>query len=455
MFDRLMNWWEALRTSIWLIPGVMLCLSIVLREGAFWVDGLVTDEECLRTWWLHSGSGDDARNLLTTLVSALITMASLMFSITMVVLSLAANQFGSRLIRTYIADFRAQAALGTFLMTIVYCLLVLRSIEKDMPSGAVPHVSVTLGLVLALVCIGTLLAFLHIIARSMVADEVIRRVAEELEDSISWLPLLEEELPEEPAEEVPPQEMAFRGAILRSKEEGYVQSIDHDGLVHLAERHDMLIQLEFHAGAFVCWDGWMARIHPANAATPEVRAGVQSMIMIGDRRTPTQDLEFSIRRLVEIALRALSPAINDPNTALVVIDYLRGALSHLMARRLPGALHRDQAGNVRVIGHGTDYGDIFDAAFYQIRQAGAGQPAVVIHLLGAISRLAEHVRLPEQQHALLRHARMIAAAGLDGLVEACDRADIEEMLAVAKRKLNQSREEEPVIHSVKKQAWLT
>lgn len=427
--------WEKLRTSIWMLPVAMICLALLLRQFAFWADSALGDSGALQLWWLHSGSGDDARNLLSTLVAALITMASVMFSITMVVLSLAANQFGSRLVRTYMADLRTQAAIGTFVMTIVYCLLVLRTVQKDMPADQVPHISVSLGLFLALVCVLTLLFFLHVVARSMVADDVIRRVAAELEHSIGNLPALGD-AKDAPEPRALHDDRPKSAAIVASREEGYVQAIDYDGLLDFAMAHDICIRLHCKAGAFMCMEGWLAEVAPREAATPEVVQGLQKSLRIGDRRTPTQDLEFSIRHLVDIALRALSPGINDPNTAVAVIDRLRGALSRLMGKRIPSTSRRDESGALRVIGQETGCGDILDAALHQIRQAGSVHPAVVIHLLGAIDRLAEHVRLPDQREALLHHAHLIADAGLREAQAARDRADIEARRNAALAKLD-------------------
>jgi uncharacterized membrane protein len=185
----------------------------------------------------------------------------------------------------------------------------------------------------------------------------------------------------------------------------------------------------------MCRGGWLASVYPGDRLNDEIQDGIRECVVMGNRRTPTQDIEFSIRHLVDIALRALSPGINDPNTAKAVIDRLRGALAQAMDKKLPTTLRHDSHGVLRVIGDDTDFGGIFDAAFHQIRQAGASQPAIVIHMLGAICRLAEHVRTTEQYEALLRHTEMIAAAGLSDLEEPRDRADIDEAFAAARRKL--------------------
>jgi len=437
MIKWLSVWWELLRTSLWPVPVGMLLLSVLLYDVAAWADGVVPDEWVLNTWWVRSGSGDDARNLLTTLVSAIITMSSVVFSITVVALSLAANQFGSRLVRIYMADIRTKLALGLFVMTVFYCLLALRMVEKDMPAAEIPHVTVTVGLALGLTCVLALLFFLHQVARSIVADEVIRRVASELEAHVAGLPPLAAHQRAEAGDGALPGDFDARSAILTSRKEGYVQAVGYDRLVALASRHGVVLRLDIRAGDFMCRDGWLGAAYPADAVTPEIAGAIQDTILIGARRTPTQDIEFSLRHLVDIALRALSPGINDANTALVVVERLRGALSHLMGKHIPGPVHRDGAGAVRVVGKANSHAGILDAALNQIRQAAADQPAVIIHLLGAISWMAEHVQLPEQRAALLHHARLIAAAGLRGLDEPRDRQNIEEALVAAEHKLEQ------------------
>ncbi|HEX2527687.1 MAG TPA: DUF2254 domain-containing protein [Geminicoccus sp.] len=447
MFNHLSVVWDKVRTGLWPVPISMILLAGPLYAAASWADGMVSDAEGLRTWWLHSGSGDDARNLLSTLVAAIITMSTLVFSITIVTLSLAANQFGSRLIRTYMTDMRTKLALGVFTMTIVYCLLALRSVEKDMPPGVVPHVVVTLGLVLGVCCVLTLLFFLHVVARSIMADEVIRRVADELEASVEQLPPLQQRRSEPDPAQVLPHDFDARLTILASKQEGYVQAVEHARLVELASKHDVVVRLEMRPGTFMCKDGWLAHVYPAEAVTPDFVEAFQEGFLIGTRRTPTQDLEFPIRHLVDIALRALSPGINDPNTAMVVIDYLRAALSRLMGKCLPPAIHLDKAGRARLIDKPNGYDDILAAALQQIRQSAAGHPDVIITLLRAIGRIGEHVRLPEQRDALLHQARMTADGGLRDLAEPSDRADVERNLAAVTRKLDQVLRRKPQVAS--------
>ena len=438
MFDRLLNLWDRLRTSLWLVPMLFLGVAVALRAVAFHVDARYSAEEALRTWWLYGGSGDDARNLLSTLVTALITMASVMFSITMVVLSLAANQFGSRLIRMYVADLRTQVALGVFLMAILYCLLVLRTVEHSMAPGDVPHVAVSLGLLLALLCIGVLLLFLHVVARSIVADNVVRRLGADLEKATERLMPAEGQPDAARPDAVQPAELPGSATVVRARREGYVQAVEYEQLAEEAARRDAVVVLHCRAGAFMCLDGWLASVHTTDAVDDEFADAVRDQVLIGPQRTPVQDIEFVIRQLVDVALRALSPGVNDPNTATVVVDRLRGALARIMGKQLARPAHVDGSGRVRVLGETSTIEGVFDAAFNQIRQAGASQPAVAIHMLGAIGRLAEHVRTVEQARALRRHAGMIARAALSAASEPQDRADVDRASSYAERRLDEA-----------------
>ncbi len=174
----------------------------------------------------------------------------------------------------------------------------------------------------------------------------------------------------------------------------------------------------------MCREGWLAEVSPASALDAEVEEAIQSAVEIGARRTPTQDIEFLIRYLVDVALRALSPGINDPRTATVVIDHLRGSLSHLMRKEIKPTARFDSQHTLRVVGQDTSYHAVFDEAFNQIRQSGAVHPAIVLHLLEAIHRLAEHIQLPEQRAALTEHLWLISDAGLGKADAERDRADI-------------------------------
>jgi uncharacterized membrane protein len=438
MAKAFLNWlqasWDALRTSLLLVPGVMFLVGIAM---AAWMLGLEpswgTGQGGL-AGWIGTGSGEDARALMSTLLSAIITMASMAFSVTVVALSLAANTYGPRLIRTFRANLRTQLVLGTFVMTIVYQLLVLRTLEGASEPGQVPQAAVALGTLLALVSVLALLAFIQGVATSIVADEVVRRVRKELDSAVGKLPDLAPR--QATASEHLLPEFDDRATRIPLPREGYVQSVQFAEILDWAVKHDAVVRLDFRPGDFVVDGDRKVLIHPCPEDLEGARREIGRFIVSGDDRTPTQDLEFAVRHLVEVAVRALSPGINDPFSAVAVIDRLRGGLSRLCAKQLPPPALLDCMGKVRLTRRVTTYAGALDAAFNQIRQAGSAKPAILIHMLDAIGAIAEHSETDEQRSALARHASLVRAAGLRDVAEPEDREDVERGFRRAMRSLD-------------------
>ena len=455
--NRLSATWDQMRTSLWLLPLLMAAAGVGLAWAMLAVDAGRGAEDEVRAWWMNASGPQDAQNLLSTLLAGVIAMAAMVFSATVVALTLAANQYGPRLVRVFRADLTTQVALGTFAMTIVYLVLVLRMIRGDAAFHDVPHASVSLGTALALACVLALLVFVQEVARMAVADDVVERVGRELDAGIERLPamLAEEALECRKADANGADEQALWDAAghVAQRQEGYVQAVDHDGLLAWAERHDAVLRLDFRAGDFLVAGDRRILVHPPEAADAAEAAAICEFAVVGRERTPTQDIEFAVRHLVEVAVRALSPGVNDPFTAVAVIDRLRGCLTRLTGRRLPPRMLRDRAGQVRLLRETTSFTGLTDAAFHQIRQAGASHPAVVVHLVEAIARIAEHARTAEQREALTRHARMVAEAGLREAAEPGDQRDIERSLARAKRALADGEATEPSADRAARPVW--
>ncbi len=424
--NRLLTIWDSVRTSLWLLPSVMVIAAVGLAVAMLKVDAGFGAEDRLHTWWIHRGNGDDARNLLSNLLTSTITMASMVFSVTVVALTLAANSYGSRLIRIFRSDLWTQFALGIFAMCIVYCLIVLREIRSDAANADVPHLSVTLGTALALVSVLTLLGFIQSVARSMVADEVVRRVRRDMDDAVKQFAELDESDLPSPDDAVLPVDFDARAARIEMSAEGYVQAIDYDGLLEWAVAEDRILKLEFRAGDFIAIGDRLIQVYPAPSDLSRTRDAIQRFVVTGAERTPTQDLEFAIRHLVEVALRALSPGINDPYTAMVVVDRLRGSLSKLMGHRLFHEAVRDHQGVLRLHRRIPTYAGLLDESFHQIRQAASTHPTVLIHMLHAIGRIADHARLAEQRDALARHALLLLAAAERDVSDPSDRHEVEQ-----------------------------
>ena len=418
---RLRTVWDGIRTSFWFVPSIMMASGAGIAAAAIWVDLNLLGSGQHSPWWIFVSSPTDARAVISTLLSSMITMTSLVFSITMVVLSLAANQFGPRLIRNFMASSSTQIVLGTFVMTILYCLIVLSSAGWRGSEGDSAFATVTVAIALMAVSAALLVLFIHTLARSIVSESVIERVGSELDDILELLDRLDQASGDSEPEDVLPTDFEQRAIRFGLKKAGYVQSIEFDSLVEAGSTFDVMIGLYFRPGDYLAQDGRGIGVCPSEKNTPELREKILKAIAVGVHRTPVQDIEYSIRHLVEIAVRALSPGINDPYTAVAVVHRLSASLSRLMKRALPPGVFRDKTGTVRVVCPRPRYATIIGAAFDQIRQNSADKPLVVIHQIEALSRIGEHAELPCQREALRQQLRLLSDDAKREIVNPSDR----------------------------------
>jgi uncharacterized membrane protein len=404
---RIANRWHALRATFWFVPALFAAaaaaLAVVLVE---------LDERHYADFeFLYQGDADGARGLLAMLAGSMIGTAGVAFSITIVALSLASSQFGPRLLRNFLRDPGNQVALGSFVATFLYCLVVLRSIVDGRP---VPVLAVSFAVALSLASLGVLIFFFHHVAASIQASNVVAAVAGDLQQAI------ERFCPEGAGGEEPAPAAAPRGGVVVAAERsGYVQAIDHQGLVAIAARLDAVIEALPRAGHFAIAGSPLARVAASGAVAEADAAAVRRAFVIGAQRTPDQDLEYSVRQLVEVALRALSPGINDPFTAMNCIDWLGVAVVELGRRGMPRSRHRDGEGRLRLLTAEPTFAGVVDAAFQQIRQAGAGHVAVAIRLLETFAAIAPHLRRAADLEPLRAHADRVRDAALaEGPIEA-------------------------------------
>lgn len=383
--------------------------------------------------FLYAGTPEGARNVLGMLAGSMIGTAGVTFSITIVALSLASSQFGSRLLRNFLRDPGNQIVLGSFVATFLYCLVVLRSVVDEAP---VPALAITGAVALSIASLGVLIYFFHHVATSIQASSVVSAVAHDLERAIDRFCNGTRDCADEETAALP-----AGGTIVTAERSGYIQAIDHEGLVSIAVRREGLVEALHRAGDFVIAGGALARIatSASQSEADEDVAPLRRAFMVGPQRTPDQDLEYSVRQLVEIAVRALSPGINDPFTAINCIDWLGVATAQLARRGMPARCYRDDDGQVRLIANAPTFPGVVDAAFQQIRQAGAGHVAVAIRLLETFTAVAGHVQTPPDAETLrLQIDRVFEAALAAGPIEA-DAAMLAARHAHARQALDPAR----------------
>jgi len=419
--------WDQLHSSYWFIPAIMVIGATVLAFTMLTLDR--TDKLEIDYWWVYTGGSDGARSLLEAVAGSMMSVAATAFSITIVALQLAASNFGPRLLRNFMQDTGNQVVLGTFIGTFIYCLLVLRTIhgEGDGYSEFVPQLAVTVGILLAIISIGVLIYFIHHASTIIQASHVIQNVSADLHSAIDRL------FPEKIGhgesehtnivEDIP---LSFEDEALSipANKSGYLQAIDNEELINIAGEYNLLIRLQTRPGKFVIQGSDLVLVFPGHKLHKKLTQKINNAFILGKERTEQQDVEFPINQLVEIALRAISPGINDPFTAIRCIDQLTAGLCHLVQKKFPSPYRYDNH-KLRVIAPGVKFAGLTDAAFNQIRQYGRSDIAVIIRLLEAIATISTFTNNSKYQAVLRHHADMILQDSHEGLSQEQDRRDIE------------------------------
>ncbi len=440
---QIFKYWDRVRSSFWFLPTIMAGGAVALSFVSVALDKRITDWLVLYWDWAFTGGAEGAASVLGTVAGSMITLAGVVFSMTLVALSLASSQLGPRLLRNFMRDTATQVVLGTFVSTFLYCLLVLRTIRRVDEIAFVPHLSVTLGVLFAVVSVGVLIYFIHHVSVSIQANEIVARVGTEL---IAGLNRLFPEHIGRGAPQIPkqPPDLDFLDAFDRearpveSGGDGYVQFIDAEALMALAIQEDVVIRLERSPGQYVVAGCPLLLVWPGNRVVDLLRDRVNSAFVLGNQRTSGQDFEFAVNQLVEVAVRALSPGLNDPFTAISCVDQLGAALCRLATRDRPSPYRHDEQDQLRVIARIATFSDITDAAFNQIRQYSGSSAAVMIRLLETIGVVAGFAQTMEDRATLSRHAEMIVRGARDGLSEAEDRKTVEERYQTAMRLCSES-----------------
>lgn len=419
---------ETLRATLWVVPTVQVLLAAGLFAITYSIDRAAYRGDVSLPGWVNNGSADAARQILTAIAAAVITVVGLVFSITIVALTLASTQFGPRMLRNFVRDRGTQVTLGTFVATFVYAILALGSIAHGGRGEFVPRLSITVALALVLAALGVLIYFIHHIAKSIQLPQVIASIAGDLAVAIE-AEVASGGPPDGPergaglSERELMQRMDESGAPVVAPKSGYLQFIEFNTLVAIAAESDAVIRLLYRPGHFVVEGLPLATVWPASAAG-NVAARLDRAHVAGPHRTLTQDLAFAIDQMVEIAIRALSPAVNDTFTAMTCIDWLGDGLCKIAARWDPRTLYRDRQGTIRVIAADVQFERFVERAFDKVRQAGRGMPAIMIRQLDALTRVARYTTTPRQQSALRAQADMILQSTQEAVAAEPDRDDV-------------------------------
>ena len=449
--------WDQWRSSFWFLPALLMLLALGLGFVMPLVDGHVVLERSqgiVPAWIVTTAPA--ARATLAALAGALITVASVVFSVTMVTLSLTTSNYGSRLLRSFLNQNITQVTMGSFLAASLYCVLILKAVRTIDGTAFVPHLSVALGVVWAVFATGIFIAFIHTVATSVQAQNVVRAVAVELDEVIDRLypeqrstraaadksrqtaDTIAAEDHRSPSQGSDDIDQAANVHEIVSQQNGYLVAVDDETLLKVATEFDGVLRMKRRAGHFLVDGDLLATWQHLSSATydaQEITDRVNRALVTGPRRMPRQDVECAILELVEVAVRALSPGINDPFTAIACIDYLGNSLAKLALRPPPETVLPDPDGQVRVLLSFPEFPRVMDAAFRLIRQFGEDSPAILIRLLESLRSVAARVQTPGDREAVLEQVEIVRRTGERCVSEPSDLADITQVADEVTRQL--------------------
>lgn len=365
---RLEQLFAQIRGSLWLAPTISVSAALIVSIGLVTIEKHLARSRGDGTFFFDGGP-DSARELLSTLATSMLTFTALVFSITILVLQLASNQFSPRVIRTFLQHRITKLALGTFVGSFVYSVAVLSQV-RSAPEPFVPAIATWIALILVLASVGVFIRYIHGMTHAIRAISVIDTISVDTRDAIDRMFPERVALPPPPVAELPAgpatHEILHRGAP------GVVTFVDADKLVKLARDADAVIELVPRVGDFVPHGAVLLRTW---GTLPDAERCCAT-VALDVERTIEQDPGFGLRQLVDIAARALSPGTNDPSTATQAVDHIHDLVRRLTLRDFPATARADEDGVIRLVVNALDYGDYVRLAFEEIRNYGASHVQV-------------------------------------------------------------------------------
>ncbi len=399
--NKLIQFWGNLRSSFWFFPFLIVLSSVIYAVVLIQVDYAGGDQWLAKWPRVFGVTADGARDMLSTLAASMMSVMGITFSMTLLALALASSQYTSRILRNFMRSRVTQVTLGTFAGIFVYCLIVMHTIRTgDAPF--VPSLAVFFAFLLSFCGIAVLIFFIHHIASSIQASNIIALVAHDTNASIDRL------LPEKQDHE--PDEDEGKNPMIDSLDvrtwypvpaavSGYIQSVNSDALLHLAEDIRTIVRTEHGIGAFVVQDTALVSLaltYPPDQSTVDALNAAYS---ISRHRSVKQDPAFGIRQIVDMALKALSPGVNDTSTAVICVDYLTSIMARLAGRKFPSS-RRYEGETLRIVAIVPSFEGLLAEAFDQIRGCAEENVAVLLRMLGALNTIGSLTIRPSHIRAL-------------------------------------------------------
>jgi uncharacterized membrane protein len=415
--------WRRLSGSLWFVPAMMVLASIGLAIALVELDGIL-EADIDERWPRLFGAGvDGSRELLAAVAGSMITVAGVVFSVTIVALSLGASAYSPRVLRTFMSDRPTQVVLGAFVGVFSYCLVVLRTIRSgdDDVEQFVPRLAVAGGILFALVAIGMLVFFIHHLATAIQASSILERITRTTLRAIDEL--FPENLGDGVEEPVPQAAEGSAWTPIAACQSGYIVSVDNDGLLAFARAQGRVLRMDRTVGDFVIDGCPLASLQGSAAVDEDTPQALGRLYVIRRQRSIDQDAAFGMQEIVDVAVKALSPSENDPTTAIMCIDRLTQLLVRVASRRVESPLRRDGA-ELRVIAHGPTFAGLADLSYDAVRNEAHGNPTILLRLLWSVAQVGSATTNPDRRRILMEHARRIREAARSTVAEPAQLAEI-------------------------------
>jgi uncharacterized membrane protein len=409
---------ERLRAAFWFPPAVGVLLGLALGEGLSEVPvsegGLLVD-----VGW--PGDAQSARDLLGLLAGSVMTVTSLSFSLTVLALQLASSQFSPRLLRTFAQDSTVKWTLAVFLGTFAYSLVVLRGIAGS--GDLLPHAAMLGAFAAALLTVATLVRFIAHIVTLLRVDTMMANINSEA------LAALRRTYPERGADRPRRPETPADARPVEVHASGFVQAVNARRLVAAARERDLVLLMDVTPGDHVVHGVPVARVWRTGGGpaldAEDLPSLVTEAIEVGYERTGQQDVAFGFRQLADIAVRAMSPGINDPTTAIHATGHMASLLSALMSRDVVAAVHVDEDDVPRVVTRERDAAYLLSLACAELRRAAKAQPSVLVAMLGMLRDVGIRAATDAHREAVGEQVDLVVRASRRGVEDESEQREVE------------------------------
>jgi uncharacterized membrane protein len=368
------------KSSLWFTPGIIVLFCTGLALGAVEVDRLLGEAITERYPRLFGARAEGSRQLLAAIASSTITVAGVVFSITIVTLSLAAAQYSPRVLRNFMSDRANQVVLGVFVGVFVYCMLVLRTVRGG-EDAFIPGVSILIAIALAMTGIALLIFFIHHVATSIQVSEMAARIARETLQGLRA--------------QAPHDDTGFDTKLddtawtpLPARSSGYIQRVDENALVAWGREDRRIVRVEKPVGAFVVSGECVISVSGLTPPEESDADALHSALALNTYRDLGQDPAFGLQQLVDIASKALSPGVNDTGTARDALNYITCILREIAQAPTPERRYRSSGGRIALIMRVRSFEEYLQLACGPLRRNATRNLEVMQHLIDSLGLLA-------------------------------------------------------------------